>query len=76
LSFEDIPSWIYSILIIPLAVVYQKHFSLKNKVTILETNQANYMKQIDDICQSNKALAEDVNRLIGRVDEHLRSSSS
>lgn len=74
MSIEDLPSWVYSFLIIPLGVMFQKHFTLKNRVTILETNQTIYIKKIDDICESNAELAKQVNQMLGRMDEHLRNN--
>jgi len=69
---EFMPDWIYTFLLLPIIILFQKHFSLKNDVTELKTNQATYIKKIDKICESNEELKKQVNIMIGRLDEHLR----
>ena len=73
---EFIPNWIYTFLILPILVLYQKHFSIKNRVTILETRQDFYTKKVDKMCKSSDELAKEVHEMIGKMDEHLRSNSS
>lgn len=72
MGVEFLPDWIYTFLLLPIILLFQKHFTLKNKVTKIETNQENYIKKIDDLCQSNQSLEEKVNQMLGRWDEHIR----
>ena len=76
MSVEEIPSWIYTFLILPILVLYQKHFSIKTRVVKLETTQEFYTKKVDKICDSSEKLAKEVHEMIGKMDEHLRSNSS
>ena len=74
MSFEDsIPNWIYIIFIAPIGIfVNQIRVKHSNRITVLETKQNLYEKKVDKICKSNEDLAEKVNQMIGRMDEHLK----
>jgi len=73
-QLEFLPDWIYTFLILPIAVLFQRHFHNGNRITVLETNQENYMKKVDKMCKSNDDLAKSINQMIGRLDEHLRNT--
>lgn len=73
-GIEYFPNWIYTFLIIPIVIGFQKHFSLQNRVTKVETIQESYTKKIDKMCKSSDALSAKVNTMIGRMDEHLRQN--
>lgn len=72
MDIEFLHDWVYTFLVIPIIVLFQKHFSLKNRITQIETNQENYIKKIDELCKSSKSLEEKVNQMLGRWDEHIR----
>ena len=73
---EFIPNWIYTFLLLPIIVLYQKHFSMKNKITKIETTQEFYTKKVDKICESNEELAGEIHKMLGEWDEHKRQNSS
>lgn len=75
-EIEFIPNWIYTFLVLPIVLLYQKHFSMKNRLTKIETTQEFYTKKVDKMCQSSDELAKEVHEMIGKMDEHLRSNSS
>ena len=75
-EIEIIPNWIYTFLLLPIIVLYQKHFSMKNKVTKIETTQEFYTKKVDKICESNEKLVSKIDKMLGEWDEHKRHNSS
>lgn len=72
---EFLPDWIYTFLILPIAVLFQRTFSVSSRVKVLESKDRIDDEKINKICSSNDELSKEVHELIGRVDEHLRSSS-
>lgn len=76
MSFEENFNWIYTFLILPIALSFQKHFALKNRVTKIETTQEFYAKKVDKMCESNDKLAKEVHEMIGELREHRRTNSS
>ena len=72
MSFEEIPNWIYTLLIAPIALAFQKYHSLNNKVTELETTQTIYVEKIDKVCEKIDDLSEKIHIMTGRLDEHLK----
>ena len=67
-----IPSWIYTFLIIPIVLAFQKHFSLASRVSVLESKKESVEKRLDNLCCSTNDLKDEVHEMIGRLDEHLR----
>jgi len=76
MELEFLPNWIYTFLILPIVVLFQRQFSFKNivtkEITELKTNQKIYIDKVNKICQSNEELAKEVNQMIGKMDEHFR----
>lgn len=70
-EIEFVPNWIYTVLILPIIVLFQKHFSIKSRVVKLETTQDFYTKKVDDVCESNAKLSEKVHEMLGRLDANL-----
>lgn len=78
MSFDDFflnNNWVYSVLIVPLALVFKKQFGLDGRVKVVESNQDIYMKKIDKVCANQESLARDVNQMLGALREHLRNSA-
>ena len=73
MAIDFLPEWIYTVLIIPIGLAFQKHFSLKNKVTEIETNQKNYIEKIDKLCSEQTKLAQSVNFMRGELNEYFRA---
>lgn len=74
MSFEGNFNWIYTFLIIPLGLLFQRHFSVSSRVTVLENNDEAQEKRIDRVCDSNDDLTKEVHEMIGRWDEYLRKN--
>ena len=72
MSFENNFNLVYTVLILPIAVAFQKIHSNNNKITKVETNQELYMKKVDKICDSLDTLTNEVHELIGEFRQHLR----
>jgi len=68
MSLEDVPNWIYTVLLAPMGFLLHKHISNSNRLTTLESNQKNNLaklNKIDDLC-------EDISYIKGLLDEHLK----
>jgi len=73
-EIEFIPNWIYTVLLLPLALLFQRQFSIKSRVTVLESTQKIYVERIDAVCESNEILSKEVHQMLGRFDEFLRNN--
>lgn len=75
MAFEFLPDWIYTFLILPIAILFQRHFVLSSKVVILQEKDKINDKKFDKLCESIDDLTKEVHELIGRWDEHLRKTA-
>jgi len=72
MSIEDLSNYWNTIFLAPLAFLLHRFVNHSNRIGKLETKQNIYTKKMDEVCKSNRELSENVNRMIGRMDEHLR----
>lgn len=74
LSVEELPSWIYTFLILPILALFQRQFSIKSRVAVLESNQKIYIEKVKQMCKSTDDLTKEVHEMIGEWKEHRRKT--
>ena len=67
-------NWIYTVVIFPLAILFQKHFSSTSRISVLEQKDIINDEKFEKLCLSVDELTKEVHNLIGRIDEHLRDT--
>lgn len=72
---EFLPDWIYTFLLLPIVLLFQKHFALSSRVDVIETTQNLKKKDVDELQICMKDLSEKMNYLSGQFDEHKKNSS-
>lgn len=74
-EIEFIPNYIYTVLVLPIVILFKSQFGHSTRLKVLETKDKITDEQLKSICDSNATLESEVHKLIGRVDEHLRRNS-
>ena len=69
-EIEFIPNYIYTVLILPIIVLFQKHFSVSSRVTVLESKDKIDDEKFGNICTCLDELTKEVHEMLGRWDEH------
>ena len=49
MQFDFLPDWIYTFLILPIVVLFQRQFALSSRVTVLESEKKIIESRLDDI---------------------------
>ena len=75
-EIEFLPNWIYTVLIIPILVMAQRHFSLSSRVAVVESTQNLKKQDITELQKCMKDLSNKVQYLSGQFDEHNKKNSS
>lgn len=73
-EFDFIPNWIYTVLIIPIIILFKQQFTNSSRLSILENKDRLDDLKIKKICDSNENLAKEINQMLGAWREHLRKS--
>lgn len=69
-------NYLWVIITAPIVLIYNKITSHEGRISATEAKQETYEKKVDKMCKSSEKLSEEVHKLIGRVDEHLRRTPS
>lgn len=72
---EFLPDWIYTFLLIPVVILFQKHFSLSSRVDVIETTQNLKKVDVEELQTCMKDLTSKIDFLSGQFDEHNKNSS-
>lgn len=72
---EFLPDWIYTFLLLPMALLFQKHFSLSSRVAVVEATQNLKKQDITELQTCMKDLTTKIDYLSGKIDGMPSSSS-
>jgi len=70
MQFDFLPDWIYTFLIIPIVILFQRNFSLYSRVSVIENTQNLKKEDITNLQNCMKDLSSKVEHLIGQFEEH------
>ena len=76
MEIDFVSNWVYTFLVLPFAILFQRYFAISSRISVLENKDEINDDKFDKLCLSVNELTKEVHELIGRMDEHLRISSS
>ncbi|MCJ8305662.1 MAG: hypothetical protein HRU07_01270 [Nitrosopumilus sp.] len=76
MDIDFLPDWIYTFLVLPITILFQRYFVMSSRVTVLEKKDLINDEKFEKLCNSVDELTKEVHKLVGTMNEHLRVSSS
>jgi hypothetical protein len=73
MEYSFLPDWIYTFLILPIAILFQRYYVSSSRITVLENKDEINDDKFEKLCGSVDELTKEVHELIGKIDEHLRT---
>lgn len=75
MSVEFLPEWIYTFLLLPIIVLFQRYFALSSRVAVIENTQNLKKEDIKELQRCMKDFSLKVENLGGKIDGFLLNSS-
>ena len=74
MEIEFLSDWIYTFLLLPIVILFQRQFAISSKVTVLETKKDDIETRLDELEIKIDIICSNVSFIKGQLEIHLSSS--
>jgi hypothetical protein len=67
MEYSFLPDWIYTFLILPIVILFQRYYSSSSRITVLENKDEINDDKFNGLCESVDELTKEVHELIGKL---------